>query len=155
MFTEHARECQQYTDYYLWKKHKCDLKDCIETYFLDFFLIALLLQKWTPVSLKYCCIYFSIDVSRILKTLTQAKKTKQQKNTLSKWQAKWEAKSWPKQSGGLMYSQLHYEVQVVWALIDVLQSHYILMLYPAEGEKKIHFACCQLLFISAQATNEV
>lgn len=34
MFTEHIRECQQYTEYYLCKKHKCDLKDCIETYLL-------------------------------------------------------------------------------------------------------------------------
>lgn len=54
-----------------------------------------------------------------------------------------------------MYLQLHYEVQVVGALVDVLQSHDILMLYPAEGGQKIHFACCQPLFISAQATNEV
>lgn len=29
------------------------------------------------------------------------------------------------------------------------------MLYPGEGEQKIHFACCPPRFISAQATNEV
>ncbi len=29
------------------------------------------------------------------------------------------------------------------------------MLYPGEGEQKIHFACRQPLFISAQAANEV
>lgn len=53
-----------------------------------------------------------------------------------------------------MYLQLHYEVQVVWALVDVLQSHDILMLYPGEGEQNTHFACCQPAFISAQGSNE-
>lgn len=54
-----------------------------------------------------------------------------------------------------MYLQLHYEVQVVWALVDVLQSHDILMLYPGGGEQNTHFACCQPAFISAQGSNEV
>lgn len=31
-----------------------------------------------------------------------------------------------------MYLQLHYEVQVVRALVDVLQSYDILVLYPGE-----------------------
>lgn len=60
-----------------------------------------------------------------------------------------------KQSGGLMYLQLHNEVQVVWALVNVLQSHDILMLYPGGGEEKIHFVCSQALLISAQTTNEM
>lgn len=34
-----------------------------------------------------------------------------------------------------MYLQLHYEVQVVGALVDVLQSHNILVLYPGEERR--------------------
>lgn len=48
-----------------------------------------------------------------------------------------------------LYLQLHDEVQVVWALVDVLQSYDILMLYPAEQEQKTGFKknCfwCELL----------
>lgn len=38
-----------------------------------------------------------------------------------------------------LYSQLHDEVQVVGALVDVLQGHDILVLYPAEREQKTGF----------------
>lgn len=67
------------------------------------------------------------------------------------WSNGWQRADLNKQCGGWMYLQLHYEVQVVWALVDILQSYNILMLYPGEQEQRIHFTCCQL----ARATNEV
>lgn len=155
MFTEHIRECQQYTDYYLCKKHKCDLKYCMETYSL---VVVVFLNCTTLTGMDSCLFKALLHLlqQRCLKDIKDtysSKKNKATKNHIIKMTSQMGSKELT--SGGLMYLQLHYEVQVVWALIDVLQSHYILMLYPAEGEKKIHFSCCQLLFISAQATNEV
>lgn len=91
------------------------------------------------------------NASRTLETLIQAKSTTHYQNDRPNGRQRADLN---KQSGGLMYSQLHYEVQVVWALVDVLQSHDVLMLYPGEGEQRITFVCSQPLFISVQATNE-
>lgn len=41
------------------------------------------------------------------------------------------------------YLQLHDEVQVVGAFVDVLQSYDVLMLYPGGREQKTHLVCCQ------------
>lgn len=51
MFTEHIRECQQYTDYYLCKKHKCDLKYCMETYSL---VVVVFLNCTTLTEMDSC-----------------------------------------------------------------------------------------------------
>lgn len=56
---------------------------------------------------------------------------------------------------GLLNLQLHDEVQVVRTLVDILQRHDILMLYPAEGGQRNAHCSCQPLFISAQSINEV
>lgn len=44
--------------------------------------------------------------------------------------------------GVWVYLQLHDEVQVVGALVDVLQSYDILMLYPGEQEQKRCVCVC-------------
>lgn len=52
--------------------------------------------------------------------------------------------------GTLMYLQLHYEVQVVGALVDVLQSHNILVLYPGEERRGNSLKSLSIIHFSAR-----
>lgn len=78
----------------------------------------------------------SQDTSRTSATLTQPQNTTHYRNDRHNGRLRGNVN---KEHCGLMYLQLHYKVQVIWALVDVLQSHNILMFYPGWEEEKVHF----------------
>lgn len=93
MFTEHIRECQQYTDYYLCKKHKCDLKDCIETYLLVVvFLNCTTLTKMDSCLFKALLHLLQHRCLKDIKDTYSSKKNNATKNHIIKMTSQMESK---------------------------------------------------------------